>query len=99
MQCLRAAPQGGLHILVKAVPGASRDEIAGVLGERLKVRVSAAPEGGKANRAIAELLAAALGLKPRDVELVAGPASAEKTFQASGVTLEEAARLLGAALG
>jgi uncharacterized protein (TIGR00251 family) len=50
-------------VWVKAVPGASRDEIAGVLGGRLKVRVAAPPEGGKANRAIAMLLARAIGVK------------------------------------
>ena len=33
-------------LLVKMVPGASRDEIAGVVGDRLKVRVAAPPEDG-----------------------------------------------------
>jgi len=50
-------------IAVKAVPGAARDEIAGLLGERLKVRVAAPPEDGKANEAICRVLAAALGLR------------------------------------
>jgi hypothetical protein len=81
-------------IAVKAVPGASRDQIAGPLGERLKVRISAPPEGGKANRAIAELLAKALGVKAAQVELVSGPASAEKVFRVRGVNAVDAAKLL-----
>ncbi len=88
---------GGVLIRVKAVPGARRDEIAGALGDRLKVRVSAPPEGGRANRAIAALLASALGVRERDVELVSGPSSAEKTLRATGVDTARARRaLLGA---
>ena len=44
-------------VWVKAVPGASLDTVAGALGDRLKVRISAAPEDGQANRAICRLLA------------------------------------------
>lgn len=52
---LSAAP-GGVAIRLKVVPGASRDAVAGALGDRLKVRVAAPPEGGRANRAIEKLL-------------------------------------------
>lgn len=69
------------RILVKAVPGAKKDEIVGRLGDRLKVRVSAPPEGGKANAAICELIAAALGIKTRDVRIVSGQSRAEKTVE------------------
>ncbi len=56
--------QAGEDVLiwVKAVPGASRNEIAGVVGDRLKIRISAPPEGGKANKAICKLLASSLGV-------------------------------------
>lgn len=84
-------------VRVKAVPGASRDGLAGVLGDRLKVRVAAPPEGGKANRAIVSLVARALGLKPRDVEVVAGAASQEKTLRAVGIGAERARVKLGIA--
>jgi uncharacterized protein (TIGR00251 family) len=80
---------------VKAVPGASRSEIVGRLGEALKVRVAAPPEGGKANREILELLAEKLGLPAAGVTLVSGPASAAKVVALRGVTAEQAwARLL-----
>ena len=74
-----------IRILIKAVPGAKKDEIVGRLGDRLKVRVSAPPEGGKANAAICELIAAALGVKARDVRVVGGQSRAEKTVEIDGV--------------
>ena len=57
----------GAVIAVKAVPGASRDRIVGVLGDALKIAVAAAPEKGKANQAIAATLAKALGVDKRAV--------------------------------
>ena len=83
------------RLKVKAVPGASRSEIVGRLGEALKVRVAAPPEGGKANREILELLAERLGLAAADVTLVSGAASPAKVFALRGVSAEQAwARLL-----
>jgi len=70
---------------VKAVPGARRDEIVGPLGDRLKVRVSAPPEGGKANKAICALIARELGLRPSAVSVHAGGSSPEKVLRVEGV--------------
>jgi len=78
--------EGAALVSIKAVPGARRDEIVGPLGDRLKVRVSAPPEGGKANRAIRELLAGELGVKPAAVSVVRGHGSAEKTVRVEGVS-------------
>jgi uncharacterized protein (TIGR00251 family) len=71
-----------MELDVKVVAGASRTEIAGPLGNRLKVRVAAPAQGGKANRALVELLREWLCV--RDVEIVAGRSSAEKTVRVSG---------------
>ncbi|MFM9107290.1 MAG: DUF167 domain-containing protein [Chloroflexota bacterium] len=68
-------------VRVKAVPGASRDAIAGALGDCLKVRVAAPPEGGKANASIAAMLAARAGIAGRDVHLETGSAQARKPFR------------------
>ena len=84
----------GVVFGVKAVPGASCDAIAGVLGERLKVRVSAPPEGGKANKAICALIAAHVGRKPRDVEIVAGQTSSEKQVRIRAISAAELRGLL-----
>ncbi len=76
-----AADGPDVLIRVKAVPGASREEIVGPLGDRLKVRVSAPPEGGRANKAVCALIARALGVKPIQVSIEAGRSSARKTVR------------------
>ena len=75
-----------LLIPVKAVPGASRDVIAGVLGDRLKVRVTAPAEGGKANKAICTLVARSLGVKSNAVTIEQGHTAAEKVLRVRMVT-------------
>ncbi|MCW8962278.1 MAG: DUF167 domain-containing protein [Gammaproteobacteria bacterium] len=74
-----------VRLLVKVVPGASRDAIAGWLGEALKVRVSAPPEKGKANKAVQQVIARALGLPSRDISVVAGQTNPRKTVEISGM--------------
>jgi uncharacterized protein (TIGR00251 family) len=81
---LTAHPRGTV-IPVRAQPGARRN---GVLGERagaLRVAVSAAPEKGKANAAIRDVLAEALGCKASQVGILAGETSRDKTFLVTGV--------------
>jgi uncharacterized protein len=85
---------GPVRLAVKAVPGAKRDEIAGPLGDRLKVRVSAPPEGGKANAAICALIAAALDVRERDVTIVSGHTRAEKILEIAGASAGAVARLM-----
>ncbi len=88
MGMIQDAPgEGGPAVLisVKAVPGARRNEVVGPLGDRLKVRVSAPPEGGKANEAICELLALELGVTRKNVQVVRGHGRAEKVVRVAGV--------------
>ncbi len=80
-------------IRIKAVPGASRDEIAGPRGDRLKVRVSAPPQDGQANKAICRVIAEAVGIKPRQVSIESGQSSPQKIIRVSGC---DVARVAGA---
>ena len=86
---------GSVRIAVKAVPGSRKDQVVGALGDRLKVKVSAPPEGGKANAAICALIAGALGVRERDVTVVSGHGHAEKVIRAAGVTADSARAKLG----
>ncbi len=81
-------------IRVKAVPGASRQDIAGPLGDRLKIRVSAPPEGGRANKAVCVLIARALGVKPKQVSIEAGRSSPEKTVRVENCDVATVGRKL-----
>ena len=77
---------GGATISVKVVPGSSRDRIVGVLGDCLKIATAAPAEKGRANRAVAAILAEALGVGTKEVQLVSGATSPRKQFSVAGVT-------------
>ena len=81
-------------IAVKVVPRAAKDEIVGWLDQALKVRVAAPPQDGRANRALEQLLAAALGLKKSAVVVAAGRSSALKRVAIEGLSREEILRRL-----
>jgi uncharacterized protein len=78
----------GVKIFIKVVPNASRDELSGVVGDRLKVRVKSPPEGGKANKSACLLLSVALGLKVNSLAILQGKTNMHKTIEARGITLE-----------
>jgi uncharacterized protein (TIGR00251 family) len=82
------------ELAVKVVPRSARDEIVGWLGGTLKVRVVAPPQDGRANRALEELLAAALGLKKNAVTVAAGLSSARKRVAIAGLERDEVLRRL-----
>lgn len=79
----------GVILPVKAHAGARRNAIEGVHDGSLRVSVTQAPEKGKANKAIAELLAKALKLRKSQLELVSGETSPQKKFLIRGVTGKE----------
>jgi uncharacterized protein len=59
-------------------PGASRTEFAGKHGDRLKVRLAAPPQDGKANAALIEFLAQYYGVPRRKVRITSGLKSRQK---------------------
>jgi uncharacterized protein (TIGR00251 family) len=89
--------QSGPDVLlwIKAVPGASRDQISGVLGDRLKIRIAASPECGKANEAICRLLATQLDIKAKQVSIETGHSNAEKSVRIVGLTAAQVLTALG----
>lgn len=89
---IERASDGSVRIAVVVQPGASRAEVVGEHGGALKVRVAAAAERGRANEAVVELLAEALGVPRRQIELDAGHTSRRKRFVVRGVDAEAVAR-------
>jgi uncharacterized protein len=76
----------GCILPVRAQPGAKKTGIVGEHAGALKVGVHAAPEQGKANKALIEVLSRELGLKKSQIELLSGETSRDKRFVLHGVT-------------
>jgi uncharacterized protein YggU (UPF0235/DUF167 family) len=72
--------------------------VVGRHGDALKVRVAAAPEGGRANAAVITLVATTLGVKEDAVELTSGQSSRSKRVKVSAVEVDEVRRLLTEAI-
>jgi uncharacterized protein YggU (UPF0235/DUF167 family) len=75
--CVRLTPKGGRD----AIEGWSSDAAGKAL---LKARVAAAPEDGKANSALVELIARTLGVKKSSVRIVSGASSRVKLIEVDG---------------
>jgi hypothetical protein len=83
----RPAPEAAL-LRVRVQPKARANAVLGWRGEALRVTVTAAPEDGKANRAVIELLAATLSVPSSSISLVRGVTSRDKWFRLpAGTTL------------
>lgn len=85
---LSAHAQGTI-LPVHAQPGAKRNAVLGERAGALRVAVTAAPEKGKANAAIAEYLAERLGCRSSQVAMLSGETSRQKRFLITGLTPEE----------
>lgn len=93
-----AAPLGSpsrCTLEIKAVPNAPRTEVVGWLGAALKVKVHAPALEGRANDALGEFLAEALGVPRRAVTLLRGDKSRQKVVRIDGLDLAEVKRRLG----
>lgn len=80
MTPLRFTPKG-CFLDVKATPKAAHEEVAGIRNGVLLVKVTAAPEKGKANAAVVALLAKTTGVSKSAFELVSGETDRNKVFR------------------
>src|SRR3954452_5260945 len=85
---------GGVRLDVHVQPRAKKNEIAGVHGDAIKVRLSAPPADGKANEALIGLLAAAFALPVRSVRIISGARSRAKIVEIDGVSVDDVRRLI-----
>jgi len=97
---IRASSKGAAYVefSVHVRPRARRESVGGEHAGALEVRVRAAPVDGAANAEVVALVAAALGLRRADVELVTGATSRRKRLRALGdpPSLEARLRALAA---
>jgi hypothetical protein len=65
----------GLSFRVHVQPGSSRNQVLGRHGDALKVKLTAPPVEGRANKACVEFLSDALGVPKSSLDIVAGQSS------------------------
>ena len=82
----------GVIITVKVVPASSKTAVAGVLDGALKIKIAAQPEKGKANRQLIEFMAGRLGIRKKDVTILAGKTNPVKQIQISNVVTADIER-------
>ena len=92
MPCYQEKPDG-LTVYVRVQPRASRNQLEGVVGDRLRIRLTAPPLEGEANKACAAYLAEVLGVPKSRVTLVAGQKSREKALFVAGEPADLVQRL------
>jgi hypothetical protein len=86
--------KAGVTFHVRVTPRAGRNEVVGVEGDALKVRLTAPPVGGAANDALVDLLAEVLHLRKSQVSLIGGLASRHKTVAAQDRSVTEIRKIL-----
>ena len=79
---------GGVIFAAKIVPGSSQTIVCGLLDGMVKIKVSAPPEKGKANRCLLDFLAKQLGVKKKTVSIISGQSSPVKQVQVLGLSAE-----------
>ena len=93
-----SAADGGVRVVVRVTPKGGRDGVDGIVAGAdgrtvLAVRVAAPPADGAANEAVVRLIAAAAGLRPRDVSIAAGAGARVKQLRLEGDAAAIVARL------
>ena len=94
---IKSHPEGAI-LLIRAHPGARRNELRGEHDGRLKVSVTQVAEKGKANKALVTLLSRAVRVPKSQVELLKGLGSVEKQFLIRGLSEAELAKRIDSAM-
>jgi hypothetical protein len=84
----------GAAFAVHVVSRAKKNEIAGRVGEAIEIRLADPLTGGKANETLVGFLAEKLGVRERQLEIVAGEASENKMISVVGLSPAEVDELL-----
>jgi len=80
---------GSVTFSVRVVPRSSRNQIVGVEGGALKIKLTAPPVEGAANAALIEFIAEWLGVRRSAVSIISGDKARNKLVRVSGVTREQ----------
>ncbi|MBC7076104.1 MAG: YggU family protein [Syntrophomonadaceae bacterium] len=87
--------EDGIKLEVKVQPRSSKNQIIGEYEGALKIKLTAAPVEGEANQALIKFLADLLSIPKRNVVLVKGESSRNKTVIVKGINKEELLKKIG----
>lgn len=90
------ASSGGVTLIVRVLPRASRNQVLGVEQGAIKIKLTAPPVEGAANAALIEFVADWLGVRKSAVTIVSGEKARHKRVQVAGLTVEAVRRKLPA---
>jgi len=76
---------GGVQFAVRVIPGASKNEVAGIQDGALKLKLTAPPVEGKANKACIDFMARLLGMRRSALAIASGEKSRKKTVSVDGI--------------
>lgn len=86
------------RLRLRVSPKASSNRLVGWHGEALKLRVTAAPERGKANEAVIGLLAEALEVPRQAITIAQGETAQDKIVEIAALEMDEIKRRIEASL-
>lgn len=87
--------RNGVLLPVRAVPRASKNEIQGIHGDALKIRLQAPPVEGKANAALIRFLSDALGISRTQISIASGETGRNKAVLITGLSKTELIKKIG----
>jgi uncharacterized protein (TIGR00251 family) len=79
----------GVILRLQVKPRASRDEVVGPHGDGLKIRITAAPVAGAANKHLLKFLAKKLKISRSRLSITSGATSRAKSIAIEGISAEE----------
>jgi uncharacterized protein (TIGR00251 family) len=88
------ATEAGVRFAVRVQPRASKNEVVGIYGTALKIRLQAPPVDGAANAALISFLADLFGVSRRSVRIISGESSRDKIVEIAGVSADLIHRLI-----
>lgn len=94
MPCLQQRADGSILLTLYVQPRASRNELAGLHGDAMKLRLTTPPVDGKANKAVVAFLAKLLKIPKSSVQIISGLQSRSKRIALTGITEQQVRSVL-----
>jgi len=86
--------RAGISFDVKVQPRAKKNAVTGVIGDAIKLSLTAPPLDGRANQACIEFLANLLDIPRSSINIASGQTSRRKMIRIAGRSVDEIARKL-----